>query len=217
MTALSADVEALDDIRLITVRPPWSFAISHLGKTPENRTRSTSYRGLVGIHAGKSWDALATHDRRITAAVHLLAGSSGMESSDFLDPTSPYICRGHVVALAELVDCHPDDGQCCRPWGERSHSTVGTGLTVVHHLVLAGAVPLTEPIPARGQLGLPWRPDALLAALLHATPEAADRRQRLVATGSDADGYVADKPRCRDCGCPAGVHNAPQFGGGCWW
>jgi len=40
----------------LSVRQPWAYAILSLGKTIENRTWSTSYRGPVLIHAGKKID-----------------------------------------------------------------------------------------------------------------------------------------------------------------
>ena len=201
--------------RLITVRPPWSFAIAHLGKRVENRTRSTSYRGPVAIHAGRNFDVLAVDHPALVGAVYDSRLGHGVPPVDVYDGAPHVMHFGHVVALADLIDCHPDDGDCCGPWAERTHTTAGTGITVLHHLVLDDVIPLAEPIPARGQLGLPWRADAALHARLHATPEATSLRQRLVAAEHAEAGDVDDEPRCRDCCCPMGVHDAPEFGGGC--
>jgi hypothetical protein len=66
---------------------------------------------------------------------------------------------GALVAVADLVDCHPDTG-CCRPWGEPG----------AYHLVLAHVRRLRRPIPARGQLGL-WDATALLQAVEHDSDE----------------------------------------------
>jgi len=121
-------------LRAITVRQPWARCIAIGRKTVENRTRPTSYRGPVAIHAAVAHSVDGLTDRRVTS----LFGA---------DPTLGQP-RGAVIAVAELVDCHPADG-CCLPWGDP------TG----HHLVLDAAVLLADPVPARGALGLPWRLD----------------------------------------------------------
>lgn len=167
------------DIRCITVRQPWAFGIAHLGKSPENRVRTTSYRGPLGIHAGKAWDAAGGQDSRITSRCGALR------------PDDDRIVYGAVIALAQLVDCHEAIGGCCLPWGDRSFTTLGSGPTVVFHLVLDYVRPLAEPIPARGQLGLPWRPDAALLADLRAAYARTEPRQRPVVAGEPPAGGVS--------------------------
>lgn len=207
---MTADV----DVRLITVRPPWSYALTYLGKPVENRTGSTSYRGPVFVQAGLTWD------RRAMSLVHLPGGDS---QALYRLRAAPSLAHpGHVVALTELLDCHPDDGSCCGPWAERSFDLPAVGRQVINHLVLAPAVPLAHPVPARGRLGLPWRADADLAAVLRPHLQQAGQQQRPVdAEPPDAgavygdDDPPDDDPRCRDCDCPMAVHNHPRFGGGC--
>lgn len=41
----------------VTLWQPWAGAVFQLGKDVENRTWSTSYRGLLAVHAGQRWDA----------------------------------------------------------------------------------------------------------------------------------------------------------------
>lgn len=144
------------DIRAITVKQPWAWAIAFAGKDIENRSAGSTYRGLLAVHAGLSFSARGSHDPRILASARRL--------------DAPKIDRrelpmGAVIALAELVDVHPDAG-CCRPWGESSYvETSGRRRTAVHHLVLEEIRPLPEPLPCRGALGL-WRLPADVAALL---------------------------------------------------
>lgn len=163
---------AVADLRAITVKPPWSWAIAHGGKTIENRSRGTSYRGPLAIHAGAAWSERGASDPRVLNA--WTAWLSGRDTtaptpehlrepwkrSDTLEPDDDrereLIVRGAVIALAELVDSHPDAG-CCRPWGESEYSEAsGRVRTAVHHLVLEDIRPLTKPVPCRGALGL-WR------------------------------------------------------------
>lgn len=141
----------MTDVRAITVKQPWTWAIAHGGKTIENRSRGTSYRGPLLIHAGKGWSSRGEYDPRVRDAWRLahpdLNGELGYVEH----------LLGAVVAVAELVDSHPDAG-CCRPWGESSYTEAGGRThTDVHHLVLEDVVALPQPVPCRGALGL-WRP-----------------------------------------------------------
>ncbi|MEI4273912.1 hypothetical protein TEK04_19500 [Klenkia sp. LSe6-5] len=93
---------------------------------------------------------------------HLVHMRDWWEALDTLEPDDEreqaLLDRGAVIAVAQLVDSHPDAG-CCRPWGESDYTeTSGRRRTAVHHLVLEQVVPLRTPVPARGALGL-WRPD----------------------------------------------------------
>lgn len=46
-------------IKALSIRQPWAYAILHLGKDIENRSRGTSYRGRFLIHAAKTIDRVA--------------------------------------------------------------------------------------------------------------------------------------------------------------
>lgn len=125
-------------MRILTVRPPWSAAIIHSGKDVENRPRNIAgaYRGLVAIHAGKSFD----HDARFPDKTPLPVDVYGTEGG---------IVRGAIIGVVELVDVHTDlvggrpEAHCSR-WAESG----------AHHLVLANPRALAEPIPYTGALGL---------------------------------------------------------------
>lgn len=120
-------------VRCITVRDPWATCIAHGGKTIENRPRHWSWRGLLLIHTSKTLDTAALHDPQVAAAVR-----------------DRQLHPGAVVAVANLVDCHPDDG-ACTPWAQPGR----------HHLVLADVQPLTTPLPWTGARG-PWTPSTVL-------------------------------------------------------
>lgn len=77
-------------IKALTVRQPWAGAIAHHGKTVENRSWPTHWRGTLLIHAAKNrvpGISLIEHDQVYSA----------------------------IVAVATLADCHSDDGRCT-PW-----------------------------------------------------------------------------------------------------
>lgn len=43
-------------MKALSLRPPWPYAIFHLGKDVENRGRRFDYSGPLLIHASKNWD-----------------------------------------------------------------------------------------------------------------------------------------------------------------
>ena len=169
----------MSDLRCLTVRQPWAWAIVHGGKDVENRTRNIAgaYRGPVAIHAG-----LAKFEQHNMAS-RALRAAHGTE----VDVRVLYGC---VVGVVELVDVHdedecldreirrldrmrratpeefaalPDNGaggligriHPCSPWS----------IPDEFHLVLANPRPLARPIPTKGRLGL-WRPDEALATAI---------------------------------------------------
>lgn len=131
----------------ITIRQPWARAIAAGIKTVENRGRSTSYRGLVAIHASRTVDKAGDRDERIVRW--------------FGEEASLGIPLGAVLAVAELVDCHPASPRdvqpsCCQPWGETWQLRGGERVQA-YHLVLANARPLARPVYVRCSLAVPWR------------------------------------------------------------
>lgn len=58
------------------------------------------------------------------------------------------------IAVAALVDCHPDTG-CCPPWGDPD----------AYHLTLHAVRLLPRPIPTWGALGV-WTPPPQITAHL---------------------------------------------------
>jgi hypothetical protein len=165
------------ELRAITVRPPWSWAICH-GKTIENRRRPTSHRGQIAIHAGTRWDEAGAADLRVQAAWSKYrvamprenapdGGESGLVGT--LAKNSLFIELGAIVAVANLVDCHFGDLSC-----ERNAACLTWGGFSQYHLVLAEVRPLARPVPCRGQLAVPWRvPEDVAAAVLEQLPEGA--------------------------------------------
>ncbi|GAB36461.1 ASCH domain-containing protein [Gordonia otitidis] len=128
-------------LRAFTVHQPYAWSIVHGTKNVENRTRNIAgqYRGLVAIHAGKTFDPTALDFVR--------------DQGDH-PPTEPALLRGHIIGVVELVDVthhHPSS------WALPDHL----------HLVLVNPRPLPTPLPYRGALGL-WTPAADTAAAIHA-------------------------------------------------
>jgi hypothetical protein len=131
-------------MRALTVRQPWAWAIVAGGKTVENRSRNTHYRGLVAVHAGKVWST-----RGQVSAVLIAWGKAGYRDRR-LTQDSPEITFGAVIGAARIVDAHPAAG-CCPPWGEDDYHGEGRQ---IWHWVLEGARQFAEPVPVDGHLGL---------------------------------------------------------------
>lgn len=155
-----------DAMRALTVRPPWSWAISHGPKRVENRPRRATHRGLFAVHAGKSWDWDGADNSLVLRAWR----KAGLDVYR-LDPSHPNMTMGAVVAVADLTDVCSTSRQStdiiceCGPWAASGQ----------HHLILADVRPLAEPVPCKGMLGL-WRlPEDVEAAVMAQLGEVASR------------------------------------------
>ena len=139
----------MSDDRCLTVRQPWAWAIALGEKSVENRTLRTAWRGTLWIHAGAGWSQRGAEDVRVLS---LAGGLLRGEGEGLVRAV-----RGGVVAVCELVDCHPAAG-CCKPWGEDEYLEAGgRRRTDVWHWKLEGIRRLRTPVAAVGRLGL-WRP-----------------------------------------------------------
>lgn len=141
----------VDDLRCITIRPPWCFPVADGVKTIENRSHGAlgwTHRGELAIHAGTQWSTRGARDRRV------LEWHTGVKFPTLTEIDACGWARGVILAVGQLVDIHEDSG-CCRPWGETVYEDAdGRYRTGLAHLVLEGMVRLAKPIPARGRLGI---------------------------------------------------------------
>lgn len=148
-------------MRALTVRPPWSWAIAHGGKTTENRSRSVRYRGLLAIHGGarSRWDPAGQASPLVRAAWADRARSRpGAHNTIWLlRKDTAWMAFGAVIAVAEVTGCHhcdecmlppsavPPSGRTgCSEWAARGQ----------WHIELTGIRPLPDPVPCRGDRGL---------------------------------------------------------------
>lgn len=131
-------------MKVLSVRQPWAWLISQGIKSIENRSRATSYRGPLLIHASQ------TLDMDVAEAKHYFRGTGVKFPKSFE--------TGGIVGYVELVDCvtrHPS-GWFQGPYG----------------YVLANARPLPL-YPVKGKLGLftvDLPPDYLPPALIQPHP-----------------------------------------------
>jgi hypothetical protein len=126
-------------MKALSVCQPWAWAIVAGLKTVENRSRPTSHRGPLVIHASRSRRYLADD------YASLLPGLPPVEQLDF----------GALVGVVEVVGCVPlaeveGDPFASGPWC----------------WLLAGARQI-RPAPFKGQVGFFAVPESLVVPLGH--------------------------------------------------
>lgn len=123
----------------LTVCQPWAWAIAAGHKLVENRTRRTSYRGPLAIHAGKSKDWL----KRMSPETDLILGRLGL-------PDDEDLVFGAIVATAQLVEvAHIDEIE------EPSIFAIGPWCWMLRDVAM-----VDPPIPWRGVQGI-WEAKGL--------------------------------------------------------
>lgn len=133
------------DVKALSIKQPWVYAILHKGKDIENRTWQSHFRGWVAIHASKT---PRTGDR-------FPRGSGRVPDLKTLDYSA--ICG--VARIEDMVTKsrskwfnRPDDGSTNYGW------------------VLKDVKRLTKPIPCPGALGLWNVPPGVLRAIKRQLP-----------------------------------------------
>ncbi len=121
-------------MKALTICQPYAELIARGEKRVENRLWPTRYRGRLAIHAGASRAWLY----RAAVAGDWVGASCGL-------------AFGAVVAVCRLIGCVHVDGRIPRElaWVKEDRHTCGPWVWV-----LADVRRLTEPIPARGELGI---------------------------------------------------------------
>jgi hypothetical protein len=128
--------------KAITLIEPWATAIAYAGKTIENRSWYTHYRGPLAIHAGARIDRtdLDYVVRQVPGGpkktledwIRRGVKQNGGSFDELLQPSQ-------VIAIAMLVDCVAHSSS---PW-----------FGGIWGFVLEGVIPI-RPIPKKGRLGL---------------------------------------------------------------
>jgi ASCH domain len=108
----------------LSVRPEWAHAVMYLGKSTENRSWRTRYRGPLLIHASLRRDPSARE----------FAARLGLE-------VPALVPRGVILGSVVLVDVVDNSTS---PWAEPG----------AWHWLLEDPQPWPEPVPSKGDLGL---------------------------------------------------------------
>lgn len=130
------------EVKAITVRQPWAWSMFPW-KGIENRDWSTSYRGLLLIHAAQNM----TRDEYHAAAQFIF------ERSGEWPPEPAALVYGAVIGVADLVDCVTAHESA---WFKGAYG-----------FVLANRRPLATPVPCKGALSL-WTPPAAVVEAVEA-------------------------------------------------
>lgn len=114
-------------MRAFSVRQPWAWAVLYAGKDVENRTRGTSFRGSLALHASTLPAAGDVRDPRTGEPF----------------PPEAMTTRGAVVGVVDVVDS--TSGPVDSPWWQGPAAWR-----------LANPRALPEPVPCPGRLSL-WK------------------------------------------------------------
>jgi len=171
--------------KALSIRQPWLWAITHLDKRVENRTRATRHRGRVWLHASAKVgrDVLPALYRRLTQ------GEVARAPDDYT--------TGAIVAVAELVDCLSPHGDVVRITAEHCNQARWMEPDT-WKWVLAGVQRLPRPVPCNGKLGLwPVPPEILYQCEQQLQTEAGEKES---AAMSKSKSKPKTKPKAAEPG-----------------
>lgn len=160
-------------MKALTLRHPWAWCVAHLGKNVENRDWSDGYAERIGlshtlgeviaIHGGApvkygQSEGWRQHELDVNhIGLHILpfddAAVDRLQAwNDRMGrrPTYDDLVLPGIVALAALTHATRNSTS---PWAAKGQL----------HLLLSGTVPLPEPVPCKGALGL-WEVPAEVEA-----------------------------------------------------
>jgi hypothetical protein len=130
-------------MRALSLSQPWASLLILGHKRLETRSWQTSHRGLLAIHAARTFSATARLLCRHEPIGSLLR-RAGIEDADQLP-------RGVILGVARLVECVRVEELADVPEAERPLGDFSPGRWVWR---FADAVPLSVPVSARGRLGI---------------------------------------------------------------
>jgi hypothetical protein len=144
-------------MKALTLTQPWSSLVALRAKRIETRDWKTLYRGILAIHAAKGFPRDARDFAGCRLVNHFLV-EAGYATAD----RNAGLPTGCVVATCRLIDCLPTEAIGCLPGvfddypeldrpTERAFGNYDTGRFA---WVLDDIRKLSEPIPAKGALGL---------------------------------------------------------------
>jgi hypothetical protein len=88
------------EYRVLSVHPPWAWAIIHAAKDIENRTWTTPHRGPILIHASsKKYTGRALEEARTE-----ISANSGLD----LDRIPKDFPRSQIIGMVDVNDCIPN-------------------------------------------------------------------------------------------------------------
>lgn len=172
-------------MKILTIHQPWATLIAIGQKRYETRSWSTSYRGLLGIHAGVNTKYVDLNSKNYICAEDFYFSTIKAYSREFINSLDgkdtdwlqqhPFMSLGMIVATANLVDCIPTEKiRICREedieknksasvqyrWISEKEAAFGDYSPRRFAWALENVVKLDPPIPAKGKQGL-WDCDLI--------------------------------------------------------
>lgn len=140
-------------MKAISIRQPWAYCITQLGKRVENRSWGTSYRGPILIHAAKGMEFHEYQHVAFFVEYHYPEIAPPGAPPISL-PAANSIDRGGIVGRANLIDCIRSRGALpfgkSRAWGDAHIVPWWQG---PYGFVLDDVEPLPF-VPCKGKLSL---------------------------------------------------------------
>lgn len=123
-----------NELRVLSIKGPWAWAIIAGIKPFENRPRRFHYRGPLAIHMSQNPD----NDTRANQFIR---------EQGFIPPTKSELeqLRGKIIGIVDLVDCLPVAECGSDPWAFGPYC-----------LQVSNPRPIKTPIRCKGALGI-WR------------------------------------------------------------
>lgn len=123
-------------MKVLSVKQPWAALLVNGIKDIENRTRRTTFRGRILIHASKA-QRLGFIADFLTEEQAKAVCEAKIEDSDFRKS----LVRGMIIGSIEIYDCVKNDSSI---WAEKN----------VWNWKVRKPILFKKPIPAKGKLGL---------------------------------------------------------------
>jgi hypothetical protein len=123
-------------MKVLSVKQPWAALLVNGIKDIENRTRRTTFRGRILIHASKAQRSEFIADF-LTEEQAKAVCEAKIEDSDFRKS----LVRGMIIGSIEIYDCVKNDSSI---WAEKN----------VWNWKVRKPILFKKPIPAKGKLGL---------------------------------------------------------------
>lgn len=171
MARNGVDAKGGDGVKCLSLWQPWATLMALGAKTVETRSWSTTYRGLLAIHAAKMWStelhAIACGEvfwRALCGDTGVLGAANGLvnlpnELTKYGGGCLPF---GAVVAVVDLDDCrdvgHLNPGKVEREFGDYSPGRFGW--------VTSNPRMLRRPVALNGRQGLFGLPDDVAEELM---------------------------------------------------
>jgi hypothetical protein len=121
-------------MKVLSVKNPWAYWIMYYGKTVENRTWKTDFRGRILIHASMRWDNVpySRWQGVLKGPITFMDVDKEIEKCKSLN--------GHILGSVEIYDCVCGANDS---WAQPGF----------WHWILKDPKPC-QPIPVKGSLGL---------------------------------------------------------------